>query len=199
MEENIRVYDGLVSADTKRRVFDIAKKSYFTLGWNDKEVSTGYVEEYVHSKWNKEALDNTKLLANSALSEILDRIGLYEDRILQCVINLDTCADTHFTHTHGDSTVLLYYVNLNWEDGWAGETLFFNPLEESEVLMCSKYIPGRVVLFNGSLPHTIRPPSRLYPNKYRFTLSIVFDTPWDTLTLNEKYEQTTKENNGNKF
>ena len=66
----------------------------------------------------------------------------------------------------------MYYVNLEWRDGWHGETLFF---DESckDIVYASPYTPGRVIAFDAKIPHTIRPQSHL-ASFYRFTLALVY-------------------------
>ena len=80
----------------------------------------------------------------------------------------------HYLHIHQKQQVCLYYVNLDWRDGWHGETLFYNPDNLKEIAYTSLYIPGRIILFDGSIPHAIRPQSVKAP-KFRFTLSLFFD------------------------
>ena len=70
--------------------------------------------------------------------------------------------------------VLLYYVNLSWTDGWHGETLFYNPYNLKEVEYTSLYVPGRIILFDGTVPHAIRPQS-VKATKFRLSLSLFFD------------------------
>jgi len=87
-------------------------------------------------------------------------------------VNLSTPTDCHWAHTHKDHTVLLYYVNKHWKHDWAGETMFFND-DLSEVAYASVYKPGRIIVFDGEIPHSVRPQSSIAPN-YRFTLSLFF-------------------------
>ena len=82
---------------------------------------------------------------------------------------------SNFIHSHPEKLAILYYVNLDWEDGWHGETLFYNE-SGKEIVFASPYTPGRVIVFDASIPHTIRPQSVIGP-KFRFTLSIFFDYP----------------------
>jgi Rps23 Pro-64 3,4-dihydroxylase Tpa1-like proline 4-hydroxylase len=94
-------------------------------------------------------------------------------RLAKANVNLSTPADTHWAHDHRNQIVLLYYVNKHWKHEWAGETLFYND-DLSEVECASIYKPGRIVVFDGEIPHTIRPQSINAP-VYRFTLSLFFD------------------------
>jgi hypothetical protein len=69
--------------------------------------------------------------------------------------------------------VLLYYVNLEWREGWHGETLFFQE-NLKDVAFTSVYTPGRLIAFDAKIPHTIRPQSHIAA-QYRFTLAMVFN------------------------
>jgi hypothetical protein len=64
-------------------------------------------------------------------------------------------------------------VNQEWRDGWHGETLFFSE-NLKEIVHAMVYTPGRVVVFDGNIPHAIRPQSIIGP-QFRYTLAMVFD------------------------
>jgi hypothetical protein len=89
------------------------------------------------------------------------------------VTNLTTAGDVHYSHSHPGQIVFLYYVNLEWKDGYAGETLFYNN-DISEVIGTSNFTPGRCVIFDGDIPHTIRAQSSIAP-EHRFTISVMFN------------------------
>ena len=52
--------------------------------------------------------------------------------------------------------------------------LSLNPDNINNIAYTTPYIPGRFILFDGSIPHTIRPQSSKAP-KFRFTISIFFE------------------------
>ena len=87
-------------------------------------------------------------------------------------VTLTHAGDHYYTHCHGeDEMVILYYANLEWRDGWAGETMFYNDRRES--IKSYDYVPGRIIKFDGKQPHSIRPQSFIGP-QYRFTISTFF-------------------------
>ena len=49
---------------------------------------------------------------------------------------------------------LMVFINYKWEEKWGGD---FQTLKEydnnAEVVHSIKYVPGRIVLFDGSIPH----------------------------------------------
>jgi hypothetical protein len=90
----------------------------------------------------------------------------------KCVLNLSTPADVNFVHAHPEDKILLYYVNLDWRDGWHGETLFFDETGK-RIMFASTYTPNRLIAFDAKIPHTIRPQSHI-ASFYRFTLALVY-------------------------
>ena len=56
-----------------------------------------------------------------------------------------------------DNQTVLIYMNPQWDPQWGGETIFFNH-DLDAVRLCQPR-PGRVVIFDGRIPHTGRPPT----------------------------------------
>ena len=64
-----------------------------------------------------------------------------------------------------DNKTVLVYLNAYWHPDFAGETVFFNHEMDACKLVAPR--PGRVVIFDGRIPHTGRPPSsRFMYNRY---------------------------------
>jgi hypothetical protein len=64
-------------------------------------------------------------------------------------------------------------VNVGWRPEWHGETLFYSE-DLSEIELALPYTPGRVVVFDATIPHSYRPQSTI-ADHYRFTLAMGFD------------------------
>ena len=66
----------------------------------------------------------------------------------------------------------MYYVNLNWNIESGGHTIF---LDDSlkEPIYTSLYQPGKVVLFDGNIPHIIMPYNNI-DNGNRKTFAIQY-------------------------
>lgn len=83
-------------------------------------------------------------------------------------VNMCTPSDKYRIHMDAaDGLTLLYYANLKWDIEWGGETLFFDE-ELNDIEFTSIYKPGRIVLFDSSIPHMARTPTVIAPY-YRFT------------------------------
>ena len=103
--------------------------------------------------------------------------------------NLVTPADRF--HVHSDNSVpdpgtyykddeidhdisLLYYPSMNWHVEYGGDTLF---LDETglTVEFFSQYTSGRIIIFDCTIPHLMRPSTTLAPH-FRFSWVIKFLT-----------------------
>jgi SM-20-related protein len=91
-------------------------------------------------------------------------------------INLGIHSDPHKIHvddfSSGSGKTVLIYLNRNWDRDWGGETLFYDDNRE-EIKYISPFIPGRIIVFDGSIPHSAKPQHFNAP-PYRFTLALKF-------------------------
>jgi SM-20-related protein len=66
----------------------------------------------------------------------------------------------HYSKPSDDERVALIYMNNEWKDSWAGETIFYDPAREC---ISIRPRPGRLLLYDASILHTSRAPSRDCP------------------------------------
>ena len=165
---NIEIFDDVFSYDYRLFLYTFCLKSYYMIGWEDtNEVENAHLK-YLHSFWNKDDLEKTNFTKEiSKNQKLLEFVEKYN--IKKTVANLSYPNAVYFAHTHGEEKVLLYYANTQWKQEWAGETLFFDE-SGKEVVYTSTYTPGRIIIFDGKMPHTIRPQSSAAPH-FRFTIS----------------------------
>lgn len=168
-EKSITVYDGLLSRSWMAFAFDFVQSSLFRIGWADTTEHSLSNHRYLHADYSVEDVKRLQLLEQIQHTGVGERVqDLTVDR---CVANLSIPGESHFAHTH-DGITLLYYPNLRWAEEWAGETQFYSE-DLKEVAYTSLYTPGRVILFDGAIPHTLRPQSAIAP-MYRFTITVQF-------------------------
>lgn len=76
--------------------------------------------------------------------------------------NYAAFGDVLLTHTDAqpgsDELTALWFLCTEWNAEWGGETLFFNSKGDAE-FVASPW-PGRLVIFDGSITHCGRPPTR---------------------------------------
>lgn len=167
--KGVEIYDDTYDLAHRFDIQESVKRSPFQIGWSD---TTDNTEQYMFSQWNPEKLNSIRFFSPFMKGHPLNS-KIDPDKFLRCIINSDVCTNTHWTHTHMNENVLLYYVNMDWQDHWGGETLFYDKKKNSDIIFGSRFTPGRIIWFDGEYPHTIKPQSRLAP-KYRFTVSVFF-------------------------
>ena len=100
---------------------------------------------------------------------------LHRCQPLRCWINLQTGYDVsryHGDHEDSNYVSLLYYANTKWDIEWDGGTIFRSD-DLSEIEFISDYKPGRLVLFDSSIPHKPMSTS-MSANHYRYTINSTY-------------------------
>ena len=182
--EGITVYDNVFSVPDQYNIFNHCNRAHYSIGWRDTPF---HQQRYLHSRiddnlWNKylKYKETNNENDKTALIDMLDVLTaaapftkIDKSKITQSTINLDTIADSHYKHYHPEQNVILYYANIKWEDGWGGDTIFYDKYGK-DVVFTSPYMPNRIIHFDGSIVHTFNPPTRI-ADKYRFSISTFYD------------------------
>ena len=164
----IHTYDNTVPFAKMQEIYNFVTESYFQLGWEDR---TDIKVPNIHSRYTEEELKRCGLYPH--LKKIASKHEYGNNKFIECIVNLSKSGDYNFCHTHPNKMVILYYVNLEWHDGFGGETLFYNE-KLTDAIEVSSFVPGRIMVFDGKTPHTIRAQSSYGPD-YRFTISFFVD------------------------
>jgi hypothetical protein len=167
----IHVFDGLVPLQLRSKALSFAQNSRFTIGWMDSTCESAKKHSYMHSSFTEEDDINLGLITHLRTTEVGALIEELPRR--RTVLNLSVPSESHFPHNHDDELIVLYYVNTGWRPEWHGETIFYSE-DLSEIELALPYTPGRVVVFDATIPHSYRPQSTI-ADHYRFTLAMGFD------------------------
>lgn len=112
-----------------------------------------------------------------------ERLEIFKDYIPQekyyhwrSYINLGIHSDPHKIHCDDfvpeTGKTVLIYMNRNWDLDWGGETIFYAD-DRKKIKYVSQFVPGRIIIFDGSIPHSAKPQHFSAP-PYRFTLASKF-------------------------
>jgi hypothetical protein len=167
----ITVYDNVFNWDLNKGILLGCTKAPYFFGWQDTfNIEEAFLHfQITNDMWQHRHQDNN---LNNILNPLIDSApfrDVEENRIASTVINCDTTNDSHTVHTHKNQDVILYYVNDKWNDGWGGETFFYDE-HGKEIVYTSPYTPNRMIRFDGELVHRFNGPSRTGP-KFRFSIS----------------------------
>jgi Rps23 Pro-64 3,4-dihydroxylase Tpa1-like proline 4-hydroxylase len=163
----IKVYDDLVAPSYREAIYSYVQNSMFRIGNQDGSALETMPHQYMYSEYSPEDLVNSKFVEAVQGTEVGELLKTHE--FARALVNLSVPSDSNFLHAHHDCIVVLYYANVNWHADWAGETVFYND-SKTEVTKAVNVKPGRVVVFDGSLHHSVRPQAPIAPH-YRFTLA----------------------------
>lgn len=164
------VFDNAVRFSARERAYSYIRNSLYRIGNEDADAIESAHHKYLCSYYTQKDVEQTGILEEVKGTQIEQMIAGMT--IVRAHVNLSTPADGHWAHAHENQIGMLYYVNKHWKHDWAGETLFFND-DLTEIPYASVYTPGRIIIFDGEIPHSVRPQAAHAPH-YRFTLSIFF-------------------------
>jgi hypothetical protein len=169
----IDVFDNVFSLPTRTKIYEGCASSEFKIG---KEclgsLERGSYDYHLNSRFSDERVSQlgvfNDISKNDEIMELID--GL---KLKGTYINLTVSSEAYFVHADSCAKTILYYVNPDWRDGMGGETVFWKD-DLSEILFSSPYISGRLIIFDGHVPHSLRPQTVLGP-KYRFSMAMMMD------------------------
>lgn len=126
-------------------------------------------------------LDSIKSPEAFQLKRIINR-GEIEKSWIN-LFNRDNSTNRYHADAHSNDSSylsLLYYANSKWDLEWDGGTVFRTD-DLSEVEYLSDYKPGRMILFDSSIPHKIYS-SSYNAHPYRFTVNTLIQVDPSYLT-----------------
>lgn len=175
----IDVYDDLFTHHEKTAFLEFIKNSFFQTSGTDNPSVYGNVEQ-IYSRYTLDDAASMGFLNSPQVVSLYKKYDLNSHRLHQIRVNLTTNSEKNLIHTDRKGLTLLYYANVDWKIEWGGHTLFMDDNLEN-VEFVALYKPGRVVVFDGTIPHMIMTPSNLCPtNRYSFVMQfekINFEVP----------------------
>jgi hypothetical protein len=169
--KELHIWDGLLPLQLRDSIYSFVSKSMFRIGWQDGTSPQPARHHFLYSSFTEQETEHCGLLPflkTTAVNGLLEGLKLEKS-----IVNLSVPSDTHFAHSHPEKLVVLYYANMEWEQHWHGETLFYSE-DLTEIEYAGKYTPGRVIAFDASIPHAMRPQSPS-ADHYRFTYALTFN------------------------
>ena len=169
----IIVADDVFDYSTRHNFYQFVNNSLFSTKGYDTELHENKKDYNLVSKYSESDLENMGFLQHPNFFPLLKYVdGFF---VQQIRVNLSTLNDQNRFHvdvTNSNGVTLLYYPNMNWNLEWGGYTLFANE-QITEIEHTVAYVPGRVIIFNGAIPHCIAAPTNLAPS-YRYSLAIQY-------------------------
>ena len=169
------------------------------------DISNNY---WTHQLYNFTPIEDPEYFDNSGLEgsnnplylEILEYLEAVcpkmpkRDWLYSAYINCLKAGDTPGVHVDApywieENKTVLLYLNPEWSPNYGGETIFYDHRLEAQRIVSP--IPGRVVMFDGRVPHSGRPPTNRYPIN-RYIISFKYMDPVKRQSLFDSAEMDNK-------
>ena len=168
----VAVFDGLIESRELAGLVQRLEQSPFT------HTESARPDTRQHRHWvlnlPPEVGRSLPLLAPSlAAAQLVSGGNAYRDYRAYC--NYSSYGDVLLTHTDAqpgaDEFTALWFLSTEWNPEWGGETLFFDAQGDAQAVVSPR--PGRLVIFDGSIPHCGRPPTRIcYAPRFTFAYKL---------------------------
>jgi Rps23 Pro-64 3,4-dihydroxylase Tpa1-like proline 4-hydroxylase len=171
---SIDVYDKLFTMAETSKINRFLHKSLFSTQGFDAVETTDKVYGQFFSAFSLEDLNNCGLPKTKGFDFLHQRHGFKDLDLATIRLNLQARADLTSVHTDTmDGITLVYFGNFTWETFYGGHLAFLNDTGTEIIYTCVNK-PGRVVVFDGSIPHFARPVTYASP-AHRFTLALQYN------------------------
>jgi len=165
----IRVFDNFISYNDISELYSHCTRG---LGFIDSNFDNPWSEKFAKAKQicaiyppseQNQTVQHT-IVHNLVASKILNskQFNLFAEthEVLSISFNKSSFGTSDLVHvdsTDNNNYTILAYINPEWSVDWGGETLFYDSnLQEIVKAIIPK--PGRVIIFDSTLPHSARPP-----------------------------------------
>ena len=171
--KEILILDGLYDMASRTNFYHFVINSrYSTKGYDNNLLETKGDTNLVCS-FSQDDLSNMKFLSNRYSKQLEKYFNGF--KVSQARLNLSTLNDKNRVHIDNQAPckTLIYYPNMEWKIEWGGALLLTND-NLTEIDCAISYVPGRVIIMDGTIPHCIAAPTNLAPS-YRFSLAIQYE------------------------
>ena len=120
---------------------------------------------FLYRRVSKYVLEyNCPSIIMNAFEYIMLEVLKQELTLLSAHINLQISDQDGSYHTDG-TPQLVIFANSIWKKDWGGEFIYRDKAVEKTI----DFVPGRVIFFDGNIPHRGLAPTK--PNLYRYSIN----------------------------
>lgn len=154
------VLDDVIDVQARRGVFEYFRLLPYKLVDADRPDTT-HVRHFMHSfqpeTWKDDPLCSALL---RIARQFLEQRGIRLVGVERIYANLNLFGDHQFAHDDGDVWTALSFVNDEWHPDWGGELMLYEPGRPAAPAWAIQPLPGRMVIFDGLIPHRGGVPSK---------------------------------------
>jgi hypothetical protein len=167
------IYDDHFSFNDRYKFFNYIKNSIYKIGGNDGSGQEQFDQiQQIYSVFSPSDIDKMELSQTDLFKHIAEKYKLQNRQLKLIRVNFSPPSERNFIHCDAAGVTVLYYASVTWKLEWGGHTLFMDDNLDEAVYTCI-YKPGRVVVFDGTIPHMIMTPTMM-TTQYRYSLALQF-------------------------
>jgi hypothetical protein len=166
--QTIHIYDGLFDACECEHYNKFAQDSLYRCGFNSSSLFEHMTFSSLTSMYNDNDVQRFGLFNSKNYDKVSHHFqGMKREASWMTLVKLMPELYYHCDDNEPDTMTLLYYVNLDWNINYGGETIICNSSGDPEIAIATR--PNRLIVYNSNLMHK---PSGLspksHPNRYTF-------------------------------
>lgn len=170
--ENVYIYDDVFEAHECDHYNHFAQNSLFRCGFNSSTIHENMTFASLSSPYSDEDVDRFGMFNSKNFRKVDSHFnGLKRQASWLTLIRMMPEVYFHCDATEPHAMTMIYYVNMEWNKNYGGETIICNSMGEPELAIAAK--PNRLAIYNSNLMHK---PSGLSPKSppNRFTFVSIF-------------------------
>jgi len=172
--KDIYIFDLVYESHHTQKFYNFVINSFFKLNLKDTN-SLDYAN--INSFGARYSIEDIKEMGiiDFLPNNIKSKFNISEETCKRGLVNAVTSNSVYHPHDDSDDNAkwsFLYYANMKWDLEWGADTLFLDDDRQNinTVVQCK---PNRVVIFDATIPHMIRPSTTIAP-QYRFSVNMTF-------------------------
>jgi hypothetical protein len=162
--KDIVVYDNIFTDRENLDIYELVSRSNFYRSNVDVHVLPN---RDVDVKWRSDITPMDTLI-NFTLEKYKSSIDIFNWQnvsIKSHYINFSVPSTVDMIHADSrglekNSFTILHYANYQWDKNWHGQTNFYSE-NLDEICFSSMVRPGRIIVFDGTIPHSATAPSNI--------------------------------------
>lgn len=169
----VNKYDNIFMFDERVDFYKFACNSFYKTNGSDSATDVSVIKNnQMYSSFSQDDIECMGFFSGDAIKSVLDQNDLSIENVKQFRINASHLGERNMVHHDGQGKTLLYCLNTEWRPEWGGHLMILNDKLDDPTDIIG-YKPGRVSIFDGSLPHCVMTPTVMSPS-LRYTLVAQF-------------------------
>lgn len=169
--ENVYIYDDVFDANECEYYNKFAQNSLFKCNYNSSMLNEHMTYAALTSPFNDKDVENFQFFQSKNFGKVKHHFKNMH-RFVSWITLIKMMPEVYYhvddsNSTNSNTMSMIYYVNMEWNINYGGETIICNSKGEPELAIATK--PNRIAIYSSKLMHKpsgISP--KAFPNRFTF-------------------------------